>query len=174
MWQLYAYVANESTLRCKDDKKIAFLEGWKWTQTTNLIGFHQASIVKERPYQVININVFLLSETVGKKFNIFNHLPSVYLALINLDSSGQDYQVKMALKLLEIVVTENSYPIVGIDYRYRTDIENIHAYTMVLGMKRNKRNDFDWRLKPSGSRKTVSTLLKYQGSTMVLSIQFCL
>ena len=51
----------------------------------------------------------------------------------------------MALKLLEIVATyiENSYPIVGIDYRYRTDIENIHAYTMVLGMKRNKRNDFD-------------------------------
>ena len=50
--------ANESTQRCKDDKKIAFLEGWKWTQTTNLIGFHQASIVMERPYQVININVF--------------------------------------------------------------------------------------------------------------------
>ena len=85
VWQLYAYVANESTLRCEDDKKIAFLEGWKWTQTTNLIGFHQASIVMERPYQVININVFLLSKTVGKKFNIFNHLPSVYLALINLD-----------------------------------------------------------------------------------------
>ena len=82
----------------------------------------------------------------------------------------------MALKLLEIVATyiENSYPIVGIDYRYRTDIGNIHAYTMVLRMKRNKRNDFDWRLKPSGSRKTVSTLLKYQESTMVLSIQFCL
>ena len=108
MWQLYAYVANESTLRCKDDKKIAFLERWKWTQTTNLIGFHQVSIVMERPYQVKNINVFLLSETVGKKFNIFNHLPSVYLALIqttNLDLSWQDYQVKMALKLLEIVVT---------------------------------------------------------------------
>ena len=61
--------------------QIAFLEGWKGTQTTNLIAFHQVSIVMEPPYQVM-INVFLLSETVGKKFNIFNHLPSVYLALI--------------------------------------------------------------------------------------------
>ena len=36
---------------------IAFLEGRKGTQTTNLIGFHQDSIAMEPPYQVI-FNVF--------------------------------------------------------------------------------------------------------------------
>ena len=54
----------------------------------------------------------------------------------------------MALKKVSLVNRnwrdiENSYLIVVIDYRYRTDIENIHAYTMVLRMKRNKRNEID-------------------------------
>ena len=76
--------ANESTQRCKDDKKIAFLEGWKWTQTTNLIyrfpssQYCHGTTISSNKYKCF----FLLRETVGKKFNIFNHLPSVYLALI--------------------------------------------------------------------------------------------